>query len=124
MTTSIGFIGVGNMGGAMVRRLLGKGYEVLAYDVDPAASERVRAAGARIATSPREVADQMEIVFACLPSTAVSNAVAFGTDGVSGGKAVKIYVETSTIGRTPMAAIAEKLAAFAVSEDNPLASHV
>jgi 3-hydroxyisobutyrate dehydrogenase-like beta-hydroxyacid dehydrogenase len=125
MTTTIGFIGVGNMGGAMVRRLLGKGYEVLAYDADPAASERVRAAGARIAASPREVADQMEIVFACLPSTAISNAVAFGADGVSGGKAVKIYVETSTIGRAPMAAIAEKLATSGIAlVDAPISGAV
>lgn len=125
MTTTIGFIGVGNMGGAMVRRLLGKGYQVLAYDADPAANERVRAAGARIAASPREVADQMEIVFACLPSTAISNAVAFDTDGVSGGKAVKIYVETSTIGRAPMAAIAEKLAASGIAlVDAPISGAV
>jgi 2-hydroxy-3-oxopropionate reductase len=125
MTTSIGFIGVGNMGGAMMRRLLGKGYEVLAYDVDPAANERVRAAGARIAASPREVADRMEIVFACLPSTAISNAVAFGPDGVSGGKAVKIYVETSTIGRAPMAAIAQKLAASGIAlVDAPISGAV
>ena len=56
------------MGAPMVRRLLSLGYEVVVCDVNPQALETARAAGARLAASPHDVASQTAVVCTCLPS--------------------------------------------------------
>jgi 2-hydroxy-3-oxopropionate reductase len=53
---------------------------------------------ARQATSPKDLADQCEIVFVSLPTLAAFRAVAFGEDGLAHGKAMKLLVNTCTIG--------------------------
>ncbi|VXC80395.1 hypothetical protein BURKHO8Y_40048 [Burkholderia sp. 8Y] len=60
--------------------------------------------------SPRAVADAASIVFACLPSTEVSLAVGLGTNGVSHGSAIRLYVETSTIGQDMIEQVGSGLA--------------
>jgi 3-hydroxyisobutyrate dehydrogenase-like beta-hydroxyacid dehydrogenase len=106
---NLGFLGLGQMGGAMAERLLGKGARLHVFDVSPAAMRSFTDRGAVAHSSPRSVADAASIVFACLPSRKVSEDVAFGADGVASGSAVKIYVEMSTIGRTCIQAIASAL---------------
>ena len=106
----VGFIGVGTMGGAIASRLAENGVGVLAYDPNPAAIDRVCAAGGKGASSAQEVVDSMEIVFACLPTPEVSRSVAFGPGGVSAGTKVKIYVEHSTLGGAAIKEIADGLA--------------
>jgi hypothetical protein len=54
----MGFIGVGVMGGRMARRLLEAGFPLLIHDVNPAALKPLVKLGAKVARSPREVADQ------------------------------------------------------------------
>jgi 3-hydroxyisobutyrate dehydrogenase-like beta-hydroxyacid dehydrogenase len=108
----IGFIGVGKMGGGMASRLLKAGFTVSIYDVDPAATASLRAAGADVAASPKEVADAAAIVFACLPAPKISEHVAVE---VAGGKAVKVYVETSTIGTDTMKAVRSTLASSGIA---------
>jgi 3-hydroxyisobutyrate dehydrogenase len=75
----IGFIGLGNMGGRMTRRLLDAGIEVLGYDAAP---ERARAVGARAAGSVREVVDHVDVVLLSLPDSKVVESVAEGGDGI------------------------------------------
>ncbi len=94
----LGFIGVGAMGGALARKLSRDGFALTVCDKNPALTEPFRAAGARVAGSPREVADECAIVMACLAPESASLAVALGEDGVSAGRAVKIYVDHSTMG--------------------------
>lgn len=106
----VGFIGVGNMGGAMAHRLLNAGYRLLLCDTNPAALEPLIAQGAEVASSPREIADRAEIVFACLPSPKVSMAVALGENGIVSGAKTRIYVETSTLGVATVKQIGEGLA--------------
>jgi len=98
MNERLGFIGTGNLGGAMVKALLQAGFTVTIFDTNPNVLEPLRAQGARIATSPRVVGDEANIVFACLPSPEISRAVAFEADGVAAGKVIAIYVEVSTLG--------------------------
>jgi 3-hydroxyisobutyrate dehydrogenase-like beta-hydroxyacid dehydrogenase len=105
----IGFIGTGSMGGPMVLHLLAAGHPVIACDKRAEALATLRDAGAEIAPSVRAVADAAEIVFACLPSREVSLDVALGLAGISGGGAVKIYIEMSTIGTAAMRQIATGL---------------
>lgn len=103
--TTLGFIGLGKMGGAMAGRLLGAGCTLHVYDTNPAAVERLVRLGAQAATSPRQVADRARIVFASLPSPEISLEVALGQDGVIQGRQRAIYVETSTLGPHTVQAI-------------------
>lgn len=111
MTAPLGFIGCGHMGGAMALRLIEGGYPLVVCDPDRARVAALVAKGATAAASPREIADRAEIVFACLPGQTISKTVAFGNDGVVHGKAIRIYVESSTIGQATIGEIADKLSA-------------
>lgn len=104
-----GFIGLGNMGGAIAERLLHQQVELAVFDPDPAAMARAVALGAVAHDSTASVADSAGIVFACLPTAAIAASVA---SAATGRRAVRHYVEMSTIG--PQAAI-ETAAALARS---------
>lgn len=95
---STGFLGLGMMGGAIAQRLLGEGVKLVGYDPDAKAMDRFCRAGGVVASSPREVADRAELVFASLPSQGICRQVALGESGVANGDAIKYYVETSTMG--------------------------
>lgn len=77
--TDIGFIGLGNMGGRMTRRLVDAGVTVLGFD--PAAGV-AEAAGAVAADSARQVAESSDVVFFSLPDSKVVEKVALGDAGV------------------------------------------
>lgn len=108
MRDRVGFIGVGAMGSGMARCLLKAGFPLTVFDVNPVAAAALKEAGASIASGPQAVADAAQIVFACLPSPAVSRDVA---GEVAGGQAVKLYIESSTIGTATMAAVETQVTA-------------
>ncbi len=110
MKPKLGFLGLGTMGGPMCTRLLQAGFEVTAAEPDAARARPVAEAGAVIVESPRQVADRAEIVFACLPSREISRAAALGSQGVVHGQAIRIHVETSTLGRPDIEQIQRGLA--------------
>ena len=60
----IGFIGLGNMGGPMSRRLVEAGHKLTVFDTSKDALDRLVALGAQAATSPKDIADQLEHWFA------------------------------------------------------------
>jgi len=91
----IGFIGLGNMGFPMANRLADAGRELLVYDTRSEVIERATGFGARAASSPRDVADQAEIVLASLPSAQASSAVA---REVSEGAEATLFIDLSTVG--------------------------
>jgi 3-hydroxyisobutyrate dehydrogenase-like beta-hydroxyacid dehydrogenase len=93
-----GFLGVGNMGLPMAGKLLDGGHHLTVFDIREAAMQPLLERQARKATSPRDLADQCEIVFVSLPTLAAFRAVAFGRDGLTHGKAMKLLVNTCTIG--------------------------
>ena len=68
MPGTYGFIGVGHMGGAMAQHLLEMGDKLVIHDLNPKSVERLVKLGATAAGSNKAVADQTEVVFACLPS--------------------------------------------------------
>jgi 3-hydroxyisobutyrate dehydrogenase len=78
-TQRIGFIGLGNMGGRMTRRLVEAGIEVLGFDAEP---NRAAAVGARAGTSVAEVTRFADVVLLSLPDSKVVEAVVEGTDGI------------------------------------------
>ena len=80
----IGFIGLGIMGKPMVRNLLKAGYPVVVHNRSTDDVETLLAEGGAVtaATSPREVAEQCEIVITMLPDSPDVQAVVFGRNGV------------------------------------------
>ena len=92
----IGFIGLGQMGFHMARRLVEAGHRVIVFDTRREAVDRLTALGAHAAQSPRDMADQVETVMASLPTPDIVLAVATGPDGVIAGKRVRRFVDLST----------------------------
>jgi 3-hydroxyisobutyrate dehydrogenase-like beta-hydroxyacid dehydrogenase len=93
-----GFLGVGNMGLPMAGKLLDGGHRLTIHDISEAAMQPLVERQARKATSPKDLADQCEIVFVSLPTLAAFRAVAFGPDGLIHGDKMKLLVNTCTIG--------------------------
>jgi 2-hydroxy-3-oxopropionate reductase len=112
---SVGFVGVGRMGGRMARRLIQGGYKLTVYDTSEATVQPFVETGAARAKSPAEVASAAEIVLASLPTPPVVQAVALGPGGITEGSRVKIFVDTSTTGATYAKRIAEGLAAKGIT---------
>ena len=95
---TIGFVGLGNMGFPMARRLIDAGHDVTVFDTRSEVLDAAVALGAARASSPRDVADRSETVLASLPSVQASLTVATGPDGVVHGSAVRRFVDLSTVG--------------------------
>ncbi|MGW0323530.1 3-hydroxyisobutyrate dehydrogenase [Nocardia sp. NPDC055165] len=68
MTKTIGFLGLGHMGGPMAANLVRAGYDVLAYDPVPAAQEQARADGATVVATAVEAAVNRDVVITMLPN--------------------------------------------------------
>jgi 3-hydroxyisobutyrate dehydrogenase-like beta-hydroxyacid dehydrogenase len=94
----IGFIGLGNMGFPMARRLIEAKHQLVIFDTRKEAVDKLVTLGAQAAASPKDVADRVETVMASLPSLQASLEVATGKDGVIEGSRVKRFVDLSTVG--------------------------
>src|SRR3954463_12724597 len=106
----IGFIGLGNMGFPMARRLVEAGHKLIVYDTSGQMMSRLTSIGAVAAKSPRDVADQVETVMASLPTPDIVLSVATGKDGVIEGKKVKRFLDLSTTGARMAIKVNETLA--------------
>jgi 3-hydroxyisobutyrate dehydrogenase-like beta-hydroxyacid dehydrogenase len=99
----VGFIGLGHMGSAMVRRLLAAGYPLTVYDRTPARAGAVRQQGASVsvAQTPKELAAQSEVVMICVTDDAAQQQVMLGQDGhdeaLAGMRAGTVIVDLSTV---------------------------
>jgi 3-hydroxyisobutyrate dehydrogenase-like beta-hydroxyacid dehydrogenase len=94
----IDFIGLGQMGHHMARRLVEAGHRVIVHDTRPEAMDRLVKLGAQAGASPRAIADEVETVMVSLPTPDIVLAVATGPDGVIEGKRVRRFVDLSTTG--------------------------
>lgn len=101
----IGYIGLGNLGGHLAASLIRAGHQVVVYDRDTALGARHRAMGADVAASPAELAAQVDHVFTCLPSPAVSEAVL--AQVLSAARPGMTWVENSTLGRDDVLRLAD-----------------
>ena len=77
----LGFVGLGNMGAALAMRLVGQPLSV--FDTDPAKVDVFAGEGVNVAGSLAELATNSDIIFTCLPTSAVTETVLFGPDGLS-----------------------------------------
>ncbi|HET7848182.1 MAG TPA: NAD(P)-dependent oxidoreductase [Pseudolabrys sp.] len=121
----IGFIGLGNMGGPMARRLIEAGHSLVVYDTRNDAAAPLVALGAKLASSAQDVADRVETVMASLPSLQISEKVATGEGGVIHGKRIKCFIDLSTTGSRVAAKIAAELAKKNIVQiDSPVSGGV
>jgi 3-hydroxyisobutyrate dehydrogenase-like beta-hydroxyacid dehydrogenase len=107
---SVGFIGVGRMGGRMARRLVQAGHPLTIYDTNAAMMQPLLDLGAHRAASPLALASECEIVITSLPTPPVVESVALGPGGVREGSRVRIFIDMSTTGSAYARRIAEGLA--------------
>ena len=122
---TVGFVGVGRMGGRMARRLIDAGYALSIYDTTEDALAPLVALGAQHADSPAAVASAAELVLASLPMPPVVEAVALGPKGIAEGNRAKIFVDMSTTGASYAKRVAEGLAAKGiVAVDAPVSGGI
>ena len=94
----LGFIGLGNMGKGMALNLAKAGYPLTVYDIRPEPVQELVEAGARAAGSPREVAENSEVVITIVTSSPHVEQLMYGPDGVLAGlKKGGIIIDMSTI---------------------------
>ena len=109
--STLGFIGVGRMGGRMANRLIEAGYALTLFDTSDEAARPLMEKGARRVDSAVAVASEAEIVLVSLPTPPIVEACALGPRGVGEGTRVKYFIDTSTTGSTYAKRIAAGLAA-------------
>jgi 3-hydroxyisobutyrate dehydrogenase len=96
----VAFIGLGNMGGPMCGHLARAGFDVSAYDLDPAALERAAATGARPASSALDAVHGAQALITMLPAPPHVERVLLGEGGLLAALAagtVAIDMSTSSI---------------------------
>lgn len=94
---TVGFIGLGNMGGGMAGNIQKAGYPMVVYDIREEATKPLLEGGARLASSPAEVARLSDITLTSLPGPNEVEQVATGLEGVLDGiNPGGIYVDLST----------------------------
>lgn len=94
----VGYIGLGLMGSAMARNLMKAGFPLVVHNRSRGIVDQLVAEGARAAHSPKEVAEQVDVVFTNLPDSPDVEKVAIGENGIiAGAHDGLIFVDNSTI---------------------------
>lgn len=112
MTETVGFIGLGTMGGPMATNLARAGVPLVVHDTSRMAVERVATtAGVSVAASAREVAARSEVLFTCLPNDAIVRAAYLAADGIAAGaQRGLVTCDCSTVSPETTAELARALA--------------
>jgi 3-hydroxyisobutyrate dehydrogenase-like beta-hydroxyacid dehydrogenase len=107
----LGFVGLGVMGGGIVRRLLQAGHEVHGYNRTRDKALPLEEAGLVLEDSPRAVAEQADIVFSMVTNTKALKAITEGPDGILVALGPgKLYVDMTTGSPGESRALAERVA--------------
>ena len=97
-STSIAFLGLGNMGGGMAARLAGAGFPIAVWNRNPRVADRFRDLGATVATSPAEAANGADVVISMVADDAAARAVWLGESGaLASMQPGTVLIECSTI---------------------------
>ena len=98
MSETVGIIGLGVLGSAIVPNLIRSGFAVAGYDIDRVKAESLAKQGMVIAGGIHDVAARAEVVITCLPSVAALQAVVSGDGGLATfERPSQIVVEISTL---------------------------
>ena len=107
----VGFIGLGAMGGGMVRRLLAAGRRVIGHNRTRSKAEALVAAGMGWADTPRAAAVAADVVCTMVSDTEALRTVTEGSDGILAGLGPgKIYIDMSTVSPAASKALARRAA--------------
>lgn len=106
----VGYIGLGLMGRSIAGNILKSGFPLVVHNRSQAAVDELTAAGAKSARSPKEVAEQVDVIFTNLPDSPDVEKVALGENGIiHGAHTGLIVVDNSTIKPASARMIAQKL---------------
>ena len=95
---TLGFVGLGTMGGRMARRLLDAGHRVVGYNRTPEKARALVAAGLTLEKSPRAVAEGVDAVFSMVTDNDALRAIGLGVEGVIAGlRPGAVWAEMSTV---------------------------
>ncbi|MBI3913051.1 MAG: NAD(P)-dependent oxidoreductase [Chloroflexi bacterium] len=95
MQTRVGFIGIGKMGNPMCRHLLAAGFPLTVFDLQPEATRTLATLGARETKSPREVAQNSDVMLVMVTDDAAVRAV--GTELIEGARAGAVIAICSSV---------------------------
>ena len=94
----VGFIGLGIMGAPMAANLLKAGFQLTVWNRTASRSQPLVAAGAKLASTPAEVAASSEVIVSCVTNSGDVEEVALGPGGVlEGASPGSVYIDCSTI---------------------------
>ena len=106
----IGFVGLGNVGGKLAASLLRNNFDLTVRDLDENLTKTFVSLGAKVANSPKELAEQVDLVITCLPSPQICNQVMDGEDGIINGLSKnKIWLEMSTTDEAEVKRLGKKV---------------
>ena len=118
----IGFIGLGNVGGKLAKSLLRNNFDLTVRDLDENLTNPFKNLGAKVANTPKELAEQVDLIITSLPSPEVSAKVMESEDGIINGLSEnKIWLEMSTTDENEVKRLGEKvIAKKAIPMDGPV----
>jgi 3-hydroxyisobutyrate dehydrogenase-like beta-hydroxyacid dehydrogenase len=124
--TTLGFVGLGHMGGNMAARLLAAGYTVYGESRNPRDAQDLARAGLRWRDTPRELAQAADVIFSSVPDDDVLESIAAGPDGILAGLTEsKLWVDMSTVSPEASREIANRVhARGAAMLDAPVSGSV
>ncbi|MDC3158267.1 NAD(P)-dependent oxidoreductase [Candidatus Pelagibacter sp.] len=106
----IGFIGLGNVGGKLAGSLLRNKFDLTVRDLDENLTENFKNLGAKVASSAKELTEQVDLIITCLPSPKICADVMEGENGVLEGITQnKIWLEMSTTDESEIKRIGKKV---------------
>ena len=118
----IGFIGLGNVGGKLAGSLLRNNFDLTVRDLDESLTNPLKDLGAKVAKSPKELAEQTDLIITSLPSPEISAEVMEANDGIINGISEnKIWLEMSTTDENEVKRLGEKvIAKKSIPMDGPV----
>ena len=106
----VGFIGLGNVGGKLAGSLLRNNFDLTVRDLDKNLTQSFKDLGAKVANSAKELAEQVDLIITCLPSTKICAEVMEAEDGIIRGLSEnKIWLEMSTTDEAEIKRISKKI---------------
>ena len=107
---TVGFAGLGVMGGGIARRLLGAGHTVHGYNRTREKAQPLEELGLVLANTPREAAEAGDVIFSMVTNVEALRAVAEGDDGIVAGLSPgKVWIDMSTAAPAVSRELAERV---------------